>query len=368
MKENKKKEQSRILAILAVSLVIIFLMGTIVFLIYKDKDSQTVNTNTTNTNVTITENDTLKEAIAKVYDAVVVVESYSNGQLYSTGSGFIYKVDDQYGYIITNAHVIATNSGIKIVNNNSDDEIDATLLGSDEFVDIAVLRVDKSAILAVATTGSSIDASLGDTVFTVGAPGGVDYKGTVTKGILSGKSRQVEVSLTSGGSYVMEVLQTDAAINPGNSGGPLVNINGEVIGITSMKLVNDDIEGMGFAIPIEYVMSAVEYLEAGEAIKRPALGVNVTDISAYTLYYYGISLDSDTTYGSVIVSVVDNYPASSAGLKKGDVIIAIDDTKIINSAYFRTELYKHNVGDTIKITYKRGSQTKTVEVTLSSAA
>src|SRR5574344_2142225 len=165
MKENKKKEQSRILAILAVSLVIIFLMGTIVFLIYKDKDSQTVNTNTTNTNVTITENDTLKEAIAKVYDAVVVVESYSNGQLYSTGSGFIYKVDDQYGYIITNAHVIATNSGIKIVNNNSDDEIDATLLGNDEFVDIAVLRVDKSAILAVATTGSSIDASLGDTVF-----------------------------------------------------------------------------------------------------------------------------------------------------------------------------------------------------------
>ena len=189
--------------------------------------------------VSITENNTLSTSINKIYDAVVVIQTYRNGKLNSSGTGFYYKKDDKKGYIITNYHVVEDGDSIKVTN-TSDVESQATLLGSDEYLDIAVLSVDVSNVIKVAELGDSSKVNVGDTVFTVGSPLGIKYMGTVTKGILSGKNRQVTVKL-SNGSFIMDVLQTDAAINPGNSGGPLLNINGEVIGVTSLKLVQDEI-------------------------------------------------------------------------------------------------------------------------------
>lgn len=189
--------------------------------------------------------------------------------------------------------------------------------------------------------------------------------GTVTKGIISGKDRQVSVTINNS-SYIMEVLQTDAAVNPGNSGGPLVNINGEVIGITSMKLVENQIEGMGFTIPIELVMSCTDTLEKGEKIERPYLGVETSSIdNRFYLRRYNINIPDEVTFGAVIVNVVSNSPASNAGLKSGDVIVTIDDVEITDSTYLKYNLYKHKIGDKVKVKYYRDGKINETVVTLS---
>lgn len=317
--------------------------------------------------VEITEADTIKSGVDKVYDAVVVIESYKGNQLSGTGTGFVYKKDDKHGYIITNNHVISGAGGIKVVNMNNE-SVEATVLGSDEYEDIAVLSVDVKSVLAVAEIGSSEKASIGDTVFTVGSPVGSEYMGTVTKGILSGKDRTVDVNLDNGSEYIMQVLQTDAAINPGNSGGPICNINGEVIGVNSLKLVQDTIEGMGFAIPIELVMTSVDRLEKGESIVRPILGIETLDAdNTYALYRNNILLDDDIDSGVVIVNVQDDTPANKAGLTKGDVILEIEGTKVKDGAHLKYILYKYTVGDTIKLKYYRNKKIEDVSIKLNKA-
>lgn len=307
----------------------------------------------------------LSASVEKVYDAVMMIENYKNDSLTSTGSGFVYKTDDKYGYVLTNHHVIA--GATKIVLIRSDDKkIDGTVLGSDEYLDLAVIRINASDSIDVAAIGSSEDSKLGDVVFTIGSPLGYEYRGTVTDGILSGKDRMVTVSLSGTTSdWVMKVLQTNAAVNPGNSGGPLLNASGEVIGVISLKLVETEVENMGFAIPIEYAMSHIESLENNETIVRPMLGismVNVTD--TYTLYRSGIILDDSIENGVVVIEVTADSGASKSDLQKGDVITKLNDEAINNTAYLRYELYKYNVGDTITITYLRDGKEKTTKITL----
>lgn len=332
-------------------------------LLNNDNNTMSVSKEVVDKKVTIVEDNTLKEAIDKIYDAAYVIEVYDrNNNKIGSGSGFSYKVDESLGYIITNYHVIEDGYSVKVIDSQGN-SIDASIVGGDEYSDIAVLSIDSSYIKKIASIGSSTNLSLGDTVFTVGSPLGSKYIGTVTKGIISGINREVTVNLTNG-AFIMEVLQTDAAINPGNSGGALLNINGEVIGVTSMKLVLDEIEGMGFAIPIELVMSTVEKLEKGEKIERPFIGINIVDVSkAYALKRYGINT-YDLTSGVVVVNVYDNTPAATT-LKSGDIITKIDDDEITDSAHFNYTLYKYNVGDTIKITYYRNGEKNTVDVVLS---
>ena len=327
------------------------IMGTIIVLNYYPIKEKTI-TEKTNETVNITETNTIKESINKIYDAVVLVETYKNNSQISSGTGFIYKKDEKNGYILTNHHVIDGGNNYKITLINGQ-EIEAKLLGSDEYSDIAVLSINPEGITQVAKLGESSKAEIGDTVFAVGSPLGKEYMGTVTKGILSGKERTVTVSSATTQSMI-EVLQTDAAINPGNSGGPLVNINGEVIGVTSMKLVQSEIEGMGFAIPIEIVNSLLERLELGEKIERPLIGIEMTDITkTFYLYRQGIIIPEELENGVVIIKTSEGYPAEKAGLKKGDIILSINDTKIEDSAHFKYLLYKYKVGDKIKITYYR---------------
>ena len=314
--------------------------------------------------VTVTETNTIKSAVEKIYDAVLYVESYEGNKLISTGTGFIYKKDDKFGYLITNHHVIEGASKVQVVN-TAGEIVDATILGSDEYADIAVLSVDDTTVLQVAEIGASTELDLGDSLFTVGSPLGKIYMGTVTKGILSGKDRTVEVELSNKGTFMMEVLQTDAAINPGNSGGPLCNINGEVIGVNSLKLVKDEIESMGFAIPIELAMATVDRLEKGEEIKRPLLGVELLDITDQgRLNYYRIDLDDKITHGAVIINVSDDSPAKDADLKQGDVVTEIDGISIKSVAHLRFVLYKYEVGDKIKVKYNREGKESTKEILL----
>ena len=315
------------------------------------------------------EKNSLAAAVDKIYDAVAMVSAYQNDTLTSTGSAFVYKTDDNYGYLLTNYHVIDGADSVTLTMSD-DTEAEATVLGGDEYLDLAVLRVDRSNVSMVANIGTSEDMNLGDTVFTVGTPMGEEYRGTVTSGILSGKDRMVSVSVSNGNSndWVMRVLQFDASINPGNSGGPLLNANGEVIGICSLKLVDNEIEGMGFAIPIEYAMNHIESLENGEEISWPVLGVSMVNVSdTANLYRNGINIDRNITEGVVVVQAERGSGAYEAGLTTGDVITAIDGKKVEDSAYLRYELYQHQAGDTIEITYIRDGREHTVKVTLSAS-
>ena len=169
-------------------------------------------------------------------------------------------------------------------------------------------------------------------------------------------------------------IQTDTAINPGNSGGPLCSSDGKVIGINSMKLVESKIEGMGFAIPIEIALSYVDRLEKGEMISRPYLGIETLDLESYTnnkFYYfqrgYNFDIDDSIEKGVVVASVEDGSAASKAGLKKGDVIVKIDNTSTDDATHFRYLLYKYKVGDTITVKVRRGTGEKDIKITLTSA-
>jgi len=316
-------------------------------------------------NVTITSNDSISESVDKLYDAVVVVQTSFNNQSVGSGTGFVYKMDDEKGYIITNNHVVADGNVYNIIFSNGQ-SVSAKKLGSDVYSDIAVLSVESKYVTGVASIGKSTDMKVGDTVFTIGAPISDEYSGTVTKGIISGKDRMVSVTLGGNvGDYMMNVIQTDAAINPGNSGGPLANINGEVIGINSLKLVQQEIEGIGFAIPIDEAMVFVERLEKGEDIIRPMLGVTLLNMNeSYELYLSGIVFDKNSPEGVVIGSISTNSPAEKAKLQKGDIITKIDGEKVNSRAKLRYELYKHTIGDKVEVTYYRDGKEHKVDLKL----
>lgn len=349
-----------------VSSVVAFFVGVIgTYLVVVNFNPTTENVIKNIKSVEVVDN-SIADAVEKVYDAVVVIEAYNNDTLKSTGTGFVYKKTGGKGYIMTNNHVVDGANNVKIIYSNGTTAT-ADILGKETYSDIAVLTVKDDTVLSVVSLGDSTKMRLGDTVFTIGSPLGSEYSGTVTRGILSNKDRLVAVSLTSGSTsdWIMKVLQTDAAINPGNSGGPLLNINGEVIGINSLKLVENEIEGMGFAIPIEDAIYYAEILEKGEKISRPYMGIGMLDISnPYSLRYYGINIDSSVTSGVVITEVEKNSPAYKAGLQKGDVIYQINDEDVNSIAEFRYVLYKSRPGDMITLKYYRGADKKSVNVKL----
>lgn len=363
-KNNKKKKVSGGLK-LALAILLAFTLGVGLMYWYSVNNPKVITKSRTVSNNKVTE-EAMEDAIKKVYDSVLCIEVMSeDGSVLSTGTGFVYAKDDKYGYVLTNAHVVSNGNNIQgVLSNNNTTTL--TILGSDTYTDLAVLRMDAKDVLQVASIGTSENTSVGNTVFTVGSPMGSTYAGTVTKGILSGKDRLIETSSSNTNSlttesYIVKVIQTDAAISPGNSGGPLVNLAGDVIGITSLKLVDEQVEGMGFAIPIEDAMSYVDTLEKGKAIERPLVGVQILDLTnKYALYRYGINVDSSIKAGVILVKVNSGYPASDGGLKDGDIITKIDGNNITTVSEFKYELYKHNIGDTIEVTYYRnGKENKT---------
>lgn len=363
-KKNNKKSKLKYF----VFLLIAFILGGVIMYVYSINNPTVVTKNRTISQTKVTE-EAIEDAIDKVYDSVLCIEVLNdNGDTLSTGTGFVYAKDDKYGYVLTNAHVVSGGSNIQATLSNNK-VVKLTILGTDSYTDLAVLRMDVKDVLQVASIGTSENMEVGNTVFTVGSPMGATYAGTVTKGILSGKDRLVETStsnnLLNSESYIVKVLQTDAAISPGNSGGPLVNLAGDVIGITSLKLVDEEVEGMGFAIPIEDAMNYVDTLEKGETIQRPMMGVQIIDLTnKYVLYRYGINVDDSIESGVMLMEVSNGYPAADAGLKDGDVITEINGEKISTTSQFKYELYKHSVGDTIEVTYIRDGKEKKTNVTL----
>lgn len=369
-KRTKKQEISISVLIILVILVSLIsgCLGAYFILLTNSGTTTTSDGGVTKSTAVLNETNSISTAVEKVYDAVVVVEVYDEkSNLISTGTGFVYKKTGDKAYLMTNNHVTSGGKTIKVLFTDGT-ELEAEVKGSDTYSDIAVLTVKDSDSIVSAVMGDSSKSKVGDTVFTVGSPEGSDYAGTVTKGILSAQERVVAVALENDqtSDYYMEVLQTDAAINPGNSGGPLCNINGEVIGITNMKLVDDTVEGMGFAIPIEEALNVAEVLETEGKITRPKLGVSISTVDNKLELYYqsGILVPNDVTEGIVVVSVESGSSAEKAGIKKGDIITKLAGTDTGNLAEFRYELYKHNPGEEIEVTYIRDSKESTVKITL----
>ena len=362
-KKDKKKSGNNTGLVLIVSILLSFVCGMIgAYLI-----CQTVSVEQVVKNITTSElvENSISSSVDKVYGSTVVVIASSKGKTISTGTGFIYKKKDGKAYIMTNNHVIDGADSVAVEFNDKNDTIDASIVGGDTYADIAVLTIKDDNYTSV-EIGDVDSLKLGDTIFTVGSPMGVNYKGTVTKGILSGKERMVEVNLTGSTSdYYMKVLQIDAAVNPGNSGGPLCDVSGNVIGIISLKIVKDEVEGMGFAIPIEDALKYASLIEDGGEIARPYLGISMLDLSEeYLLWQNRITLPDSISEGVAVVEVENGTPASKAGLKKGDIITKINDEDTGTLAEFRYELYKHDVGEKIKVTFYRNGKEQSAEVTL----
>lgn len=349
---NKKKSNKTGIVL---SVIITFLACLCIFGLFYEFYLKNLVIETTRYEKDVTVTDTgIADAVEKVYDSVVVVKTYIRGKDYASGTGFVYKTDKKYGYIITNNHVISNSSEVKVTFSN-DKTVEATIIGNDEYADIAVLAVDKEYVISVATTGKSESMRVGDTTFAVGAPiDSTTFSWSVTRGILSGKNRVVEVSDNYTNS-VIQVLQTDTAINSGNSGGPLCNSNGEVIGVTNMKLASSSVEGMGFAIPIEEAVRYADSFITGEKITRPYLGISIYDKNNF--------FSNDT--GVYINYIESKSVAEKAGFQVGDKILKINNTNITSSSYFKYELYKYNAGDKIKITIERNGKEKVIEVKLS---
>jgi len=358
---RKKETNNSVGIILIISILLSFVCGMLgAYLI-----SQTVSVQSVVKNITTSElvENSISSSVDKVYKSTVMVITSANGKNISTGTGFIYKINGNKTYIITNNHVIADGESVQVEFNDSDKKIDATIIGGDKYADIAVLTIDTKEDYEVVEIGDNETLKLGDTIFTVGTPMGENYKGTVTKGILSGKDRMVDVSVSTSAAadYYMKVIQIDAAVNPGNSGGPLCDVSGKVIGVISLKIVEDRVEGMGFAIPIEDALKYANIIETGGSISRPYIGISMLDLSQeYYLWQNRITIPENVDDGVAVISVESGSPADKAGLKKGDIIVALNGENTGSIAEFRYELYKHDVGEKVELTfYRNGKITKT---------
>lgn len=352
--KNKGLSTGKIVLLFLITVVISVFIGAgsvlAVLKMYPDLTQEKV-TNVTRLEKEISITDEgIADAVDKIYDSVVIVKTYRNGKLYATGTGFVYKKENGTYYLLTNYHVIQDGEKVEIV--FTDNKVaSVNVQGGDKYSDIAVLTYRTDDILDIATMGSSVDMRVGDTVFAIGSPLDSNvYSWSVTRGVLSGKDREVEVSTnnTTANDWIMQVLQTDAAINSGNSGGPLCNSNGEVIGVNNMKLINDGVEGMGFAIPIEEAGAYADAIINGEDVSRPKLGVVL----------------QETQSGLTITSVEAGSSASAAGLKVGDIITAIDKEKLYTLPSLKYKLYKYKVGETITVHYTRNGKSYTTKLKL----
>lgn len=356
--------------------------------------------NTKVSNMKVDVNSDVTEAASKVQDAVVSVinlqkqQSQSglggfsdffggsnnqqseedSGQLEETseGSGVIYKLEGKTAYIVTNNHVVEKQDGLEVLLKDGS-RVKATLVGTDSYTDLAVLKVesDKVANIKPAVFGDSSSLKVGEPAIALGSPLGSQYANSVTSGIISSLNRQVVNQNEDGQTININAIQTDAAINPGNSGGPLVNMAGQVIGINSSKIVqtesNVSVEGIGFAIPSNDVVNVINQLEKDGKVVRPALGVTMVNLSDLSTEQVSeiVKTPSSVTQGVVLNTVQPSTPADQAGLKKYDVITKIDDEDVSTGLELQSELYKHKVGDTVKITYYRQDKKNTVSVKLS---
>jgi len=307
---------------------------------------------------------TYAQIAAKFRSAVVSVTVYYNAYgwasyVYSEGSGFII---DEAGYIVTNSHVIDDdNHGqfditVTIADENGEmNEVEAVVIGNDARTDLAVLKIDPTGLdLVVSELGQSAALVLGDEVVAIGNPGGAQFAGSITNGIISGIDRIIDGDSGTSDS-AMKYLQTNAAINPGNSGGPLLNMYGQVIGINTAKIVDEGYESLGFAIPIDTAIPIIQQLIEEGSVIRPVLGISCSEITAQTAQWY------DVPQGLLIRGIYSKSSLPEAGVAVGDIIVACDGAETLTLTDLQTAIESKAVGDTVVLTVFRSGHEQTFE-------
>ncbi|KRN02660.1 trypsin-like serine protease [Levilactobacillus senmaizukei DSM 21775 = NBRC 103853] len=288
----------------------------------------------------------------------------------SEGSGVVYKKSGSTAYIVTNNHVVSGSSALRVVT-SSGKQLQAKVVGKDSVTDLAVLKVNGSDLKTVASFGNSDKVKVGETALAIGSPLGSQYATSLTQGIISAKKRTIETTNSAGTQTGnATVIQTDAAINPGNSGGALINVGGQVVGITSSKIASDtegtSVEGMGFAIPSNEVVNIINQLVKKGKVVRPALGITYVDLANVSSSQQKsvLKLPSNVDSGVVVMSASTGSPAKNAGLAKYDVITELGGQKITNQSTLRDLLYKYKINDTVSMTYYHNGKKQTTKVKL----
>lgn len=364
--------------VISTMIIIVLFMNNLIPIVQLNEKSLQAKDNENITATTIS-NDLLKEdelnsdLIQDAYKAVVGIiniqqqDIWSDGQQAGSGSGIIYKKENGKAYIITNNHVVE-NAKQVMVDLGNEKQVTANVIGTDSLTDLAVLEIEDNKEITAATFGSSKDLQIGQTVVAIGNPLGTDFSGSMTKGIISGLNRSIEVD-TNGDQqpdWVTEVIQTDAAINPGNSGGALVNTEGEIVGINSMKIARQEVEGIGFAIPSDTALPIIEQLEIKGEIVRPMIGISTVPVNQVPLQYQNkVILPKGQEAGMVIADVQTGSPAEKAGLQQFDIITKINDQDITSLLDLRVYMYNETtIGDQLQIEIYRDGKPQQVNLTL----
>ncbi|WP_405383805.1 S1C family serine protease [Phascolarctobacterium sp.] len=267
-----------------------------------------------------------------------------------TGSGVIY---DKAGYIATNNHVVEGASEI-IVSLPDGRSVKGKVLGADAATDLAVVKIDANN-LTVAEFGDSDTLQVGEPAIAIGNPLGLEFRGSVTAGVISALNRSIEI-----GERKYNLIQTDAAINPGNSGGALVNADGEVVGINSAKIAVSGVEGIGFAIPVNAARPILKELSERGKVARPYLGISMMDKDIAARYGF----EGDFHNGIMVVKVVPNSPAANAGINAWDIILNFNGKRVKTAKELRQLVSECKVGENIDVVIMRGGSTQTVTIKL----
>ncbi|MGR9048091.1 S1C family serine protease [Halobacillus faecis] len=344
------------------------------------EDDQGLTGGTTK-NVQLDVNTQITDVVEKVTPSVVGVvnlqtrqdfwqQEGDSAQQAGVGSGVIYKKEDGTAYVVTNNHVIEGASEIEVVLAD-ETRVKAQLIGGDLFTDLAVLKMPADQVDQVAELGTSENLKVGEPAIAIGNPLGLSFAGSVTQGIISGKERAIPQDFNGDGmeDWQAEVIQTDAAINPGNSGGALINIDGQLIGINSMKIAQSSVEGIGFAIPIDSAKPIIDELEQYGQVNRPYIGIEAYGLNEVPTSEWNntLNLPQDVDGGLYIRSIRQMSPAAKAGLEPLDVITALDGEPVRDIIDLRKYLYNEkNPGDEMEITYYRDGEQDTTTLTLGS--
>lgn len=322
------------------------------------KNNVNINVDETVTSIAEAVSKKCTESVVGIRTTTSVASFFGQSQNQSgEGSGVIYSSD---GYIITNYHVIgdaveSSNSKIDVfIGDSNSKSYSASVVGYNVSCDLAVIKIDASGLTPI-ELGNSDELNVGQYVITIGAPGGLEFMGSVTYGIISGLDRTVSTDST------LKLIQTDAAINPGNSGGALLNAEGKLIGINSSKIVSESYEGMGFAIPVNNVKEICDKIISRKSDGQPYLGVSISNTyTSEVLAFYGYPS------GAVVSSVADGSPADKVGIERGDIITEFNGTAITEYTVLSDAMYECEPNDTVSIKIYRSGRYYTVNVKLTS--
>jgi serine protease Do len=279
------------------------------------------------------------------------------------GSGVLFRKDGDKAYIVTNNHVVQSAASVEVILADGERR-KAKVKGKDLITDLAVIEIPSSGIKVYAEFGDSNNLKAGQTAIAIGSPLGLRFAQTTTVGVISSPHQRIPISFAGDGNYdwEMDVIQTDAAINQGNSGGALVNLEGKVIGINSMKVAETGVEGLGFAIPITPAMETIESLIQHGKVLRPYMGITTEPLQSYRGAEV-LKLPDSVKAGLIVLDAIG--PAKAAGLATNDVIVELDGRPVADNVTLRQYLYgQKKIGDTIKVTFYRGGKKATVTIQL----